>query len=65
MKALLANGAKVDHAGNDGTTPLFMSSQNGHHEVTKALLANGAEVDLATKAGVTPLSVTAARRPPP
>ena len=47
VKLLLAKGAKVDQANNDGDTPLSVSSQNGHLEVVKLLLANGKKVNQA------------------
>ena len=31
----------------DGTTPLFMASQEGHWDVAEILIAAGAKVDLA------------------
>jgi len=40
---------------NDGATPLFVSSQNGHAEVAKLLLSKGAKADQARNDGATPL----------
>ena len=37
VKALLDAGAAVDRARDDGSTPQFMASQNGHLEVVAAL----------------------------
>ena len=54
----MPRSAKVDKAINDGATPLFMSTQNGHQEVVKLLLANGAKVDLAMNDGRTALFVS-------
>ena len=50
-------GALVDLAATDnGATPLFGASQNGHIECTRLLLGAGAAVDLAaTDSGATPL----------
>ena len=45
VKTLLAAGAEVDKADNDGETPLYGASHNGHVEVVKTLLAAEAEVD--------------------
>ena len=49
----------MDQARTDnGATPLFMASQNGHHLVVEALLQHGAAVDKATTDyGTTPLSI--------
>ena len=44
---LLANGAAVDPAMDDGATSLFSSCQSGHLEVARMLLAGGAAVDQA------------------
>ena len=54
-KLLLAKGARVDQATNDGDTDLITSCMNGHQEVAKLLLANGAWADQAKNDGVPPL----------
>ena len=33
----------------DGTTPLYIASQNGHSDVVNILLRNGADINLAKK----------------
>jgi ankyrin repeat protein len=38
----------------DGWTPLYAASSNGHAEVVGALLAKGADVEAQTKVSVTP-----------
>ena len=43
---------------NDGATPLFMSTQNGHQEVVRLLLANGAKADRAMNDGRTALFIS-------
>ena len=50
MRELLARDAAVDAAINDGATPLFIASQEGHLEVVRELLARGAAVDARTYA---------------
>ena len=45
----------MDKASNDGRSPLYWASYNGHLEVVKTLLAAGAEVDKANSDGQTPL----------
>ena len=52
---LLAKGAKVNEATNDGGTPFLAGSQYGHQEVVKLLLAKGAKVDKAMNDGRTVL----------
>ncbi|KAH8045880.1 hypothetical protein JL720_16541 [Aureococcus anophagefferens] len=46
----VARGADVDKAEEDGWTPLFMASQDGHAAIAALLLDRGADVDKATKA---------------
>ena len=56
MRELLARGAAVDTAMNDGWTPLHVASQMGHLEVARELLARGANPGLATISGNTALA---------
>ena len=46
VKLLLAHGAKVNQAENNGNTPLTASSLSGHEDVAKLLLAHGANCEL-------------------
>ena len=55
MTLLLAEGAKVNQATNDGGNPLLAGSQYGHQEVVNLLLASGAKVDQAMNDGRTAL----------
>ena len=49
VERLIAAGADVDKADtDDGTTPLYVAAQNGHHPVVERLIAAGADVDKAT-----------------
>ena len=48
MELLLAAGAALDQADNDGDTPLGVAVQEGHANCTKVLLAARARVDEAT-----------------
>ena len=47
VRALLAAGAGVNAADDDGNTMLIFASYNGHVEVARALLAAGTGVDAA------------------
>ena len=52
---LLAAGADVDRANNNGTTPLHCASRNGHDAVVAALLTAGADANAEITDGRTPL----------
>jgi cytohesin len=45
VQALIAAGADVNKADNDGRTPIAGASLNGHFEVVQALVAAGADVN--------------------
>jgi hypothetical protein len=55
VRLLLERGAEVDKADNEGTTPLQISSFEGHVEVVRVLLDKGAEIDKAANDDWTPL----------
>ena len=61
MRALVTElGADVNHADQDGFTPLFVAAQIGHLEVARALVTElGADVNQATQDGFTPLHIAA------
>jgi ankyrin repeat protein len=51
----------MDGDNNDnGETPLYVASQNGHVEVVRLLIDAGALISQANNNGVTPLSVASA-----
>ncbi|WAO94557.1 NACHT domain-containing protein [Fusarium falciforme] len=52
---LLEKGADMTAADNNGGTPLFAASNNGHVEVVKLLLEKGADMTIANNIGLTPL----------
>ena len=54
---LLAAGADVNIANNNGETPLFAASFKGHTDIVRALIAAGADVNIATVRGRKPLDV--------
>jgi hypothetical protein len=55
VRALLAAGAEVAHANNQGRTALYAAACNGKVETIQVLLAAGAEVDHASNNGFTAL----------
>ena len=55
--ALLAAGAAVNQAEDDGASPLFITCYFGHTEIVAALLGAGVAVDQATNDGASPLFV--------
>ena len=42
---------------NNGATPLYIASQNGHVEVVRVLAERGADINKADDNGATPLSL--------
>ncbi len=57
VKALIANGANVNHQNNYGNTALIEASSKNHLEIVKALIANGANVNLQNNNGQTALNL--------
>ena len=55
VRVLLAAGARVDAADNNGHTPLHYAAEHGHADVVRALLEAGARADTASSDGNTPL----------
>jgi ankyrin repeat protein len=61
VRELLGRGATVGAADNEGETPLYAASCQGHLEVVRELLARGASPGLAANVGTTALSVATKR----
>jgi ankyrin repeat protein len=63
VERLIAAGADVNKARtNDGSTPLFIASENGHLGILDRLIATGADVNKArTDFGATPLFIASQR----
>ncbi|ETV90511.1 TKL protein kinase [Aphanomyces invadans] len=55
VSSLLSSGADVNAPSDDGRTPLFMASKNGHVDVVKFLIKYNANVNQADTNGWTPL----------
>ena len=57
VEALLlsSNGADANKQNNDGETPLYCASYNGHPEIVKFLLANSADANKQDNYGEAPL----------
>lgn len=56
-KALLEAGAKVNHQGNDGNTPLLLAVDDENIEMVKALLAVGADANISNQKDDFPLYI--------
>ena len=59
VRALIEAGADVNKAKDDGVTPLYIATCNGHEAVVRALIEAGADVNKAKDNGVTPLFIAA------
>ena len=57
VRALIETGAGINLANNNGASPLYAASQQGHLEVVRELLRGGASIDQAMKNGFTPLCI--------
>ena len=59
IRALVAAGAEVDHANDEGETAFWAAAMHGHVEALQTLLEAGAEVDHVTNRGYTALHAAA------
>ena len=61
VKLLTKSGIDVNHARDDGKTPLHVASEYGHTDIVKFLLENGAEksMSMTERSGCTPLTLAA------
>ena len=58
-EALLDGGADINQVSlGDHTSPLLMSTINGHFDLAMLLLERGADTNLSSDAGATPLYTT-------
>ncbi len=55
VQALIYNGADLDIADEEGSTPAILAILNGHYEIAAALLNGGADVNVQDKRGRTVL----------
>jgi ankyrin repeat protein len=61
VKILVAAGAPVDAAQQEGWTPLHAAAQHGDLEMARALLARGADPKRANDKGLSPIGIAAER----
>jgi len=54
---LLENGGDVNQAMNNGSTPVYIASQEGHTAALKLLIDNGGDVNQANNDGATPVLI--------
>ena len=57
VKYLISQGANPNSVDNDGETPMYSASQQGHLDVVECLVNAGANVKRATEQGRTPLHI--------
>ena len=57
VKRLLDQGADINKAMDDGTTPLYIASYKGHVEVVRFLAERGADINKADNGGWSPLLI--------
>mmetsp|Transcript_3545 Transcript_3545/g.5029 ORF Transcript_3545/g.5029 Transcript_3545/m.5029 type:complete len:333 (-) Transcript_3545:479-1477(-) len=57
VNVLLARGAVIESANEDGDRPIHFAAREGRSEVVSLLLAKGAKISVANKKGKTPLQL--------
>nr|XP_022287454.1 uncharacterized protein LOC111100100 isoform X2 [Crassostrea virginica]XP_022287461.1 uncharacterized protein LOC111100100 isoform X2 [Crassostrea virginica] len=57
IQVLIEHGASVNLCDNNGISPLFIASQNGHDSTVQLLLDKGADVNLCQENGCSPLFI--------
>ncbi len=59
VSGLVAAGADLNAARQDGATPLYIAAQEGHGEIVSDLVAAGVDLNAARQDGATPLYIAA------
>ena len=59
VRSLLSGGIDVNIKDNNGMTPLWLATQNGHADIVRALISGGADVNAVTPDGETALMMSA------
>jgi hypothetical protein len=60
MKVLLDHRADINKCAKDGSSPLYIASQNGHDKCVKVLVDHGADVNKCDNEGASPLHIACA-----
>ena len=61
IQCLVEHGVDKDKAKNDGASPLYIATQNGHLPLVKYLVEQGANLNKADNDGWTPLHIAASK----
>ena len=61
VRMLAERGANINKAANNGVTPLYVVSEQGHVEVVRVLIERGADINKAQNEGWTPLQIAISR----
>src|SRR3990167_2341358 len=59
VEMLIDKGANINHAKNNGVTPLFIAAENGHKDIVEIFINKGTDINRAQNQGVTPLLIAA------
>ena len=57
----MRGGASIDQASNNGCTPLYVASSQGHLEVVRELVRGGASINQASNDGRTSLFIASSQ----
>ena len=59
VEMLIDKGANINHAKNNGVTPLFIAAENGHKDIVEIFINKGTDINRAQYQGATPLLIAA------